>query len=313
MGLITPPLSIDASENAPAAGGVGALWCAPSGGDAVPDRTSAEGICVINKSEESKVLATCRPGQYCRVNGVIDICKDSGECKEVTQVGLVAPFAEEIYHTYAPCEKILDEAMRHRWFCKGVGTGLTECIKDRRHISFDWAPRDVCKISASKGRGPVDAKITAGAAGRVSATGTAPLAAGGKLDLALNGNLDAGIANRAMAAAGRRVAGTIAIDARVAGTLDRPKVSGSAILANGSDQDAASGTRLDAVRARFVARDDQITIESASATASNGGTVIVSGDVRLEPTGGFPSRSLVNARRSSAARLPPPSWTSTSR
>jgi hypothetical protein len=45
-----------------------------------------EGICVINKSEEGKVLATCSPGRYCKVMGVMEDCKDSGECGELTQV-----------------------------------------------------------------------------------------------------------------------------------------------------------------------------------------------------------------------------------
>jgi hypothetical protein len=45
-----------------------------------------EGICVINKSEESKVLAACSPGRYCKVIGVIEDCKDSGECSEMTHI-----------------------------------------------------------------------------------------------------------------------------------------------------------------------------------------------------------------------------------
>jgi hypothetical protein len=45
-----------------------------------------EGICVISKSEEHKVLATCSPERYCRVTGIIELCKDSGECAEVTRV-----------------------------------------------------------------------------------------------------------------------------------------------------------------------------------------------------------------------------------
>jgi hypothetical protein len=45
-----------------------------------------EGICVINKSEESKVLAACSPGQFCKVKGVIEDCKDSGKCSELTHV-----------------------------------------------------------------------------------------------------------------------------------------------------------------------------------------------------------------------------------
>jgi hypothetical protein len=45
-----------------------------------------EGLCEINPSQESKVLATCTPGQFCRVEGISESCKDSGECSEITRV-----------------------------------------------------------------------------------------------------------------------------------------------------------------------------------------------------------------------------------
>lgn len=45
-----------------------------------------EGICQINKSENAKVLAQCTPGHFCRVYGVVEDCKDSGECSEMIEV-----------------------------------------------------------------------------------------------------------------------------------------------------------------------------------------------------------------------------------
>ena len=45
-----------------------------------------EGICIINKSEENKVLTVCNLEHYCRVNGLVDDCKDSGECAEITNI-----------------------------------------------------------------------------------------------------------------------------------------------------------------------------------------------------------------------------------
>jgi hypothetical protein len=46
-----------------------------------------EGICIINKSEErKKVLAACSPGHHCRIKGIVEDCKDSGECSEMTHV-----------------------------------------------------------------------------------------------------------------------------------------------------------------------------------------------------------------------------------
>jgi hypothetical protein len=43
-----------------------------------------EGLCEINRSQETKVLATCRPGRFCRVYGIVEDCKDLDECAEIT-------------------------------------------------------------------------------------------------------------------------------------------------------------------------------------------------------------------------------------
>lgn len=143
----------------------------------------------------------------------------------------------------------------------------------------------------------VDATIAAGEAGRLTITGAAPLAAGGSLDLAAKGSVDLGVGARALAAAGRSITGSVTIDGRISGTLDRPKAAGTAELSNGSYRDFGSGTRLDGIRARLVAREDRITIENASATARNGGTITASGDVRLDPAAGFPGTLKIVGQR----------------
>src|SRR5262249_11327349 len=106
----------------------------------------------------------------------------------------------------------------------------------------------------------LDAKITAGEAGRATVTGTVPLASDGSLDLAVKGRRDAGIASGSMIAEGRHVTGTIAIDGRMAGRLDKPQTTGSILFSNGSYQDADLGTRFDAIHAKVVAQGDKITI-----------------------------------------------------
>ncbi len=50
-----------------------------------------EGLCEINPSQKRKVLATCTPGRFCRVVGIVEDCKDSGECGEITRVLSVTP------------------------------------------------------------------------------------------------------------------------------------------------------------------------------------------------------------------------------
>jgi translocation and assembly module TamB len=119
---------------------------------------------------------------------------------------------------------------------------------------------------------------------------------------AVTGTFDAGIAGRAMVAAGRHVTGTAAIDGRLSGRLDQPKTAGSAILSNGSYQDAELGTRFDAIRAKLVAHEDKITIENASATPYNGGALTLSGDVRLDPVGGFPGSIKIVGQRAEIVR-----------
>jgi translocation and assembly module TamB len=138
------------------------------------------------------------------------------------------------------------------------------------------------------GRTALEAMLTAGQAGRLKVSGSAPLDGAGPLDLTIRGNLDAGLFNRSLSASGRRFSGSIMVDAGVRGTVQQPQASGSIALANGSFQDAILGVRLDAIRARLVAQGDRINIESASATALNGGAITASGSLRLDPAGGFP-------------------------
>ncbi len=45
-----------------------------------------EGICEISDTEVGKVMAWCSVGRFCRVYGVAESCRDSGECSEITNV-----------------------------------------------------------------------------------------------------------------------------------------------------------------------------------------------------------------------------------
>jgi|SRR5580704_4306332 hypothetical protein len=45
-----------------------------------------EGICIIKKEDETRILSACTVGRYCRVKGQVDPCKDSGECVEITNI-----------------------------------------------------------------------------------------------------------------------------------------------------------------------------------------------------------------------------------
>jgi hypothetical protein len=45
-----------------------------------------EGACEINKDEENKVLAACNVGHYCKIEGELQDCEDSGECSEIHKI-----------------------------------------------------------------------------------------------------------------------------------------------------------------------------------------------------------------------------------
>jgi hypothetical protein len=49
-----------------------------------------EGICIIKKDDESRILTACTVGRYCMVIGQVDPCTDSGECVEITNISAVS-------------------------------------------------------------------------------------------------------------------------------------------------------------------------------------------------------------------------------
>src|SRR5262249_48100128 len=45
-----------------------------------------EHICTFSGEVKRKILAVCAEGHYCEVEGILDDCKDAGECSEITNV-----------------------------------------------------------------------------------------------------------------------------------------------------------------------------------------------------------------------------------
>lgn len=153
------------------------------------------------------------------------------------------------------------------------------------------------------GRATLDATLSAGRAGSLLIGGSLPAGGSGALDLTVRGNLDAGVATTGLlAAGGRRFTGRVAVDARVGGTLAAPEASGSASLAGGTFSDATQGLQLSNIRARIVARGQDVTIEGGSATTRNGGTITAGGRVRLDPGAGFPGEIRVQGRNADLVR-----------
>lgn len=149
----------------------------------------------------------------------------------------------------------------------------------------------------SGGRTTLDAAVNAGKAGTIRATGSLPLGGAGDLDLDAKGRIDLAVANAFLAIEGRRVTGTAAIDARIGGTLSKPRVEGAATLSGGTFTDTEQGIRLSNINGRLAARGDTVTVERLTATARNGGTIGAAGEVRLDADAGFPGEIRITGQR----------------
>jgi len=143
----------------------------------------------------------------------------------------------------------------------------------------------------------VDATVAAGPATSLQVRGTLPLPPADKLELTVRGKVDAGLANAALAGGERRLGGIVTVDLRANGPLTRPELSGSAALSEGSYRDPLAGVRLDHLQARIAARGNDLSLDGASATTGNGGTLSARGAVRLDAASGFPGTVHLEGRR----------------
>ena len=147
--------------------------------------------------------------------------------------------------------------------------------------------------------------VSAGRVGTLSVTGSVPLRSQGSLDVSLRGDLDATAAtNGFLAAAGRRATGRIGLDARVSGSIASPQTNGAATLTDGSFSDAANGIELDSIQARIVAHGKELTIVNAAASTKHGGSISATGNVRLDPAGGFPAQIRITGQRAQLVQNP---------
>ncbi len=146
------------------------------------------------------------------------------------------------------------------------------------------------------GRTSVEAAANAGGANSLHVAGSAPLTSDGALDLRIDGRLDAGLANNALSLSGRRMTGALALALQLRGTIARPQALGSVRLANGEFRDDQTGFRLTGITGTLVANGDTIRIDRLSGATPNSGTIAATGELRLDPAGGFPGSIRVTGR-----------------
>ncbi len=154
------------------------------------------------------------------------------------------------------------------------------------------------------GAATLDGRISAGRGADVTVTGAIPVAPGGPLNLKARGNLDAALANSLLSTGGQRVAGRVALDAGVTGTLAAPRVEGAATLSGGSLTDPLNGIRLTDIQGRITGRGDAIQIERLTAATRNGGRLAIDGRVAVEPASGFPGALKITADRAELVSSP---------
>ncbi|WP_409566644.1 translocation/assembly module TamB domain-containing protein [Methylobacterium sp. E-005] len=158
------------------------------------------------------------------------------------------------------------------------------------------------KGTLSEGQASVEGQVNAGRGVALMVKGRIPVEAGGGLDLRGRGTLDAALANSLLSVGGQSVAGKIAIDGGVTGTLAAPRAQGSAILTGGSFTDPLNGIRLTGIEGRVSGRGDSLVVERLTAATRNGGRVSVTGQVALQPD--FPGQFHVVADRAELVSSP---------
>jgi translocation and assembly module TamB len=130
----------------------------------------------------------------------------------------------------------------------------------------------------------INASFVAGANARLTLTGNVPLAANADMNARASGTVDLALLDPLLAIEGRRIHGSLALDAALAGTLAAPRVTGSGKLTGGELQDYARGARIQDIAATVEADGTRIRLTSFSGKAGPG-TVSGSGNIDLAQPG----------------------------
>ncbi|MEI9931019.1 MAG: translocation/assembly module TamB domain-containing protein [Rhizomicrobium sp.] len=116
----------------------------------------------------------------------------------------------------------------------------------------------------------LDAKLSAGSSIQIALTGEAPLRNELPMKLHVRGDADLAFTDLVLAAEGRRLRGTLAMDADVTGTFSAPRLSGGGTLKNGELQDYARGMHIRAIDAAFSGEGQSLRITRLSGRAGPG-------------------------------------------
>ena len=102
----------------------------------------------------------------------------------------------------------------------------------------------------------------------------------GSLKGAVTGSIDLAALNDLLAASGDRVAGKLAVNVAVSGTVAAPDLGGTVTVGDGRYENQLLGTAVDHIAARLTGNGRAFMIESFHGTTANNGTLSVAGTVR---------------------------------
>jgi translocation and assembly module TamB len=154
------------------------------------------------------------------------------------------------------------------------------------------------KGALASGRVGLDVGVSGPSLSGLAVTGSVPMG-GGAMDVNVKGSVALSIANAMLATSGARASGTAIIDAQIRGTPADPQAGGTVRITDARFDDTVNGVTLERIDGLITAADRSVMITSLTARTPNGGNVVVKGDVKLDPGGGFPGNmeiTLQNAR-----------------
>jgi translocation and assembly module TamB len=120
------------------------------------------------------------------------------------------------------------------------------------------------------GTADISARLDAGSHSHMTVSGRAPINTTGTVALKLAGKMDLALMNSILEERGDRAAGTLTVNASVAGAAHDPQIRGVVQLANGDLRDYAQGIHLGHINARLVGGQGILKIASMTARAGPG-------------------------------------------
>ncbi len=120
------------------------------------------------------------------------------------------------------------------------------------------------------------------------ANGAVPISGGG-LSVTLNGSAPLALANRFLADRGTQLAGTLEVNGTVTGSISQPVVRGMFATNGAQVVDPDSNLRLTNINIMGAIDGETVTLRSANAALSSGGSVSAGGTVSINAAAGFPA------------------------